>query len=51
MHAQSESLRQQYEKNPDRDFVEIISTTLNPAKEVVKNYIKISGSGGKTVIN
>lgn len=51
MHAQSESLRQQYEKNPDRDFVEIISTTLNPAKEVIKNYIKISGSGGKTVIN
>ncbi|MDO4680754.1 MAG: class II fructose-bisphosphate aldolase family protein [Aerococcus sp.] len=31
----------------DSDFVELVETTINPAKDVVKYYIEISGSKGK----
>lgn len=50
MHAQANALQEQFARNPERDYVEIMATTLEPAKEVVKEYIKISGSAEKSVM-
>ncbi|MDF7638339.1 class II fructose-bisphosphate aldolase family protein [Lactobacillus sp. ESL0791] len=47
MKAQSDSLCEQYKNNPDRDFVEIVETTIQPAIDTVKKYIKIVGSSNK----
>lgn len=51
MKAQSDALYDQYKQNPNRDFVEIVESTIEPAKEMVKKYINIVGSEGKKANN
>lgn len=47
MKAQSDALYKQYQNSPEKDFVEIVESTINPAKEMVEKYIKIVGSENK----
>ncbi|MCP9328081.1 class II fructose-bisphosphate aldolase [Liquorilactobacillus satsumensis] len=51
MQAQADSVFEQHSKNHKIEYVNLMTTTMQAAKEMVRYYIKISGSAGKTSKN
>ncbi|MDD9147474.1 class II fructose-bisphosphate aldolase [Sporolactobacillus sp. CQH2019] len=51
MKAQLDALYKQIQENRNKDFVEMVEGTIEPAKEMVKYYINIVGSRNKDILS